>query len=596
MCGILGYLGEKVKDKFEKGFDSLKHRGPDSSAVVQLNNIILGHHRLKIIDVSTSADQPFVYQNRYYLIFNGEIYNYIELRSELKLAGFNFTTDSDTEVLLFSLLHWGVGAFSKFNGMWALGFWDNVNKELMISRDRVGKKPLFYSTQNNEFVFGSEMKGLYPFLNEVSFNEQILSNAQQDYFSYEATEDCLIQGIKKLQAGCYAIYKNSSLSIHRYYDLQSEIKPFKGNYHEQKEAFKELFIDACKLRARSDVPISTALSGGIDSSVVTGVLHQLKNEGKINSKNIKDPFVAVYPGSDINEQVYAEQVARHLGVKTNAISIDPLQDIDNVFYYAYLFEEYNPTFPLPFVKLYQAVKRSGISVTIDGHGSDELFGGYPFGAFNMVSKHPLNPIKAYHYYNTVLSASSPKSSTVAFKEFTKLYLGSLKGQTRYKEPWNELNRVCYDYTFKTVLPTILRNFDRYSMINAVEVRMPFLDHRIVKFAFSIPDTSKVRDGYLKFIVRDTFKELLPPSIFERKQKIGWNAPFYEYIQGSLKPWILDIINSKDFETSKYYDGKTYKNEIIATLKRQDLKYQDGEKVWRMLMTYVTETSLKLYAK
>ena len=598
MCGLLGYLGEKNTDKFEKGFLALKHRGPDGSSTVSLDKVILGHHRLKIIDVSEAANQPFVYQNRYYLVFNGEIYNYIELRQELKTAGYNFTTDSDTEVLLYSILHWGVKAFNKFNGMWALGLWDNETKELLLSRDRVGKKPLFYSTQNNEFVFGSEMKGIYPFLNDVRFNETVLKKAQHNFFSYESSEDCLIEGINKLQAGSYAIYKNNKLSIHKYYDLINEVKPFEGNYNEQKEAFKELFIDACKIRARSDVVISTALSGGIDSTVVTAVLHNLKKENKINPHILQNPFVAIYPNSALNEQAYAEEVAKHLNIKANLISVNPLEDIDNIFRYAYLFEEYNPTFPLPFIKLYQSVKKTGISVTIDGHGSDELFGGYPFGVYEMVKKHPFNPIKAFSYYNTILSASTPKSKLISIKEFTKLYLSSFDKNIfdKKNELWDGLNNTCYDYTFNSILPTILRNFDRYSMINGIEIRMPFLDHRIINFAFSIPSSSKVKNGYLKYIVRDSFKDLMPYDIYARKRKIGWNAPFFEYMQGSLKPWIMDAINSKDFETSNYYNGKLYKEEIIKILNKNNISYHDGELVWRMLITYVTERSLNLYAK
>jgi asparagine synthase (glutamine-hydrolysing) len=297
MCGILGFLNCKTEPGlFKRALDTMTHRGPDGCGMWEDDTTTLGHRRLAIIDVSDSAKQPMCAFERFVITFNGEIYNYVELKKELELKGVKFITHSDTEVLLHAYIVWGPQCLNKLNGMWAFAIWDKQEKTLFLSRDRLGKKPLFYSQQNNTFIFSSEMKGIYPFLNTVEINEEIAKAAIQNSFSYETTENCLIKQIKRFPAASYAYYTQAKgLDIKTFWDPMLNKTPVLKNYNEQKEQFRELFLDACKIRMRSDVTIGTALSGGLDSSAVICAMARLyKNSGSGNTTIQKDCLFSKY--------------------------------------------------------------------------------------------------------------------------------------------------------------------------------------------------------------------------------------------------------------------------------------------------------------
>jgi asparagine synthase (glutamine-hydrolysing) len=597
MCGILGVVGKINNEQFEYALSKLQHRGPDGYGVWYDDGISLGHRRLSIIDLSENGKQPMLFENRYVITFNGEIYNYIEIKNELKNLGYSFRSSSDTEVILAAYDKWGEKCFTRFNGMWALAIWDKKDKKLFLSRDRLGKKPLFYAFIPGGFAFASEMKSLYPLLGSVEKNIPVIQEAIRDVFSYESTDKCLIKGINRFPAASHGTLHNGKLSIEKYWAVLDEPTPVLKTYEEQVEYLRYLFLDACKIRMRSDVQIGTALSGGLDSTATITAMAHVANEqnlaGNTFGSDWQHAYVATFPGSEIDEQAYAKRVVDYLGIGATYITIDPLMNIDKIFYYTYMFEELYLTSPIPFIQLYNNVKSKGTTVTLDGHGSDELFAGYPFQFTKAINDALPNPMAVHRilqtYRNTLL-----KKNSYLYDAGTHMYnavIAYLKEQKRFSN-LDFLNNVLYRSTFETILPTLLRNYDRYSMINGVEIRMPFLDYRIVNFAFSIPWDSKIRNGYSKAIVRDSIIPFAPEDIVYRKSKIGFNSPFSEWLKGPLNTWINDEISSTDFKHSELIDQNDVINRIRNIETNDNASFMDGENAWKAFMPYIWEKSLK----
>jgi asparagine synthase (glutamine-hydrolysing) len=607
MCGILGFIGGIDEINFKNSLDKISHRGPDGWGIWSDDNIKLGHRRLSIIDLSDNAKQPFEVLNRYSITFNGEIYNYLELKIELQKIGYVFKSNSDTEVVLYSYIAWGVECLKKFNGMWAFAIWDKQEKSLFLTRDRIGKKPLFYHKSKNKFIFCSEMKGIYKLVDSITLNFKTINSAIENSFSYENTSNCLFNEINRFPAGSYGYYKNNTLEIVKYWDVLDNLIELPKKYNEQVEYFKELFFDACKIRMRSDVTIGTALSGGLDSSSVICTMSHLSKMNNDIQKDWQHAFVASFPGSSIDETEYALKVTNHLGIKADFLKIDPTIDIDNIFYNTYLFEElfFVPT--IPFIQLYGNIKKNGVTVSIDGHGADELFAGYPFKMFDALPDTLPNLIEFWNVLNTIDESekASIKTAKSQSKELLKFALinkypffrNFVKDKTNMKllENYNNigfLNSNLYEQTYQTILPTLLRNYDRYSMINGVEIRMPFLDYRIQQFAFSIPYSSKIRNGYGKSIIRDAMKGIVPDEIIYRKDKIGFNSPMESWLNKDIKIWVNDQIHSKEFLESKLIDGKKVQKHLLTIINKEKINFIEGNNAFSKLMPYIWEKSLK----
>lgn len=597
MCGIAGVIGKIDQSDFIMCLDTLSHRGPDGSGIWADSGITLGHRRLSILDLSENGKQPMKVLDRYVITFNGEIYNYVEIKLELEKKGISFFSGSDTEVLLYSYVVWGEDCVDRFNGMWAFAIWDKDEKKLFISRDRMGKKPLFYTFQNDRFAFASEMKALYPLLPAIEINEPVMEKAKNNVFSYETTSECLIKGIERFPAACNGIYKNGNLKIYNYWEPLNHLVKVPKSYKDQVEQFRELFIDACRIRMRSDVTIGTALSGGLDSSATISTMSYVAKHiaGNDYSHDWQHAFVATFPGSAIDEAPYAKQVVDYIGIPATYLTIDPLKNIEKLDYYTYLFEELYLTSPIPFIQLYGEVKRKGTTVTLDGHGSDELFGGYPFDIFEKVDDDFPNLWEMNKTIKTYFDASKISSTRLATLRHAIYHFRKNVRNKKIKnrtQNLGALNSKLFESSFKTVLPTLLRNYDRYAMINGVEIRMPFLDHRIVSYAFSLPASAKVRNGFTKAIVRDAMKDIMPHSIAYRKDKIGFNSPFADWLRGSLRTWVQDIMNSQDFKHSSLIDSLLVKNNVQLVLDAPEANYSLGEKTWVSLMPFFWEKSLK----
>jgi asparagine synthase (glutamine-hydrolysing) len=610
MCGILGSIPGAEPNLFLKALNILCHRGPDDWGVYREEGIIsLGQRRLAILDLSPEGRQPMASASqRYVIVFNGEIYNFIELREELSKKGYRFKSESDTEVLLAAFEAWGENCLHKLNGMWAFAVWDTKEKRIFLSRDRFGKKPLFYAILGNKFVFASEMKAIFPFLPEVRAADDFSWMASH-IFNYEATNKCLIHEIKRFPAGHYGWFKDGGLHLTRYWNTLDHLVEVPRDYHEQAEALRELFLDACKLRMRSDVPIGTALSGGLDSSATICAMAHLSTAAAETrmARDWQHAFVACFPGTPLNESDYAWMVTDHLGIQATFLPIDPLKALDRLDEYNYLFEELYITSPIPFMLTYAAMRKHGVVVTVDGHGADEGFGGYSFDYVTAFNDAKLNLSQV----SMILDAYNASTDSAQFEGSEKwrfwlewharqaarqvLRRGHIDRSKDSDHPrWktlDHLTRRLYIATHETILPTLLRNYDRYSMANGVEIRMPFMDHRIMTFAFSLPWTSKIRNSFSKALIREAMGPYLPREVAWRKSKIGFSSPTVDWIRGPLKPFFLDTISSNSFKTCNLIDPPRTSEQVLSIMKNAKAGYQEGEKAWTMIFPYFWEKAV-----
>ena len=616
MCGIFGVINKKVdRELAERCVDRLEHRGPDMRGLWQENDVTLGHRRLSIMDLAESGKQPMTYLNdRYIIVFNGEIYNFIEIREELEKDGFKFESKSDSEVLLAAFCKWKEGCLERFNGMWAFLIWDRQNEKLFISRDRFGIKPLFYTylEDKNAIAFGSEMKAVTPLMKEVRPNRPIVTDPSKTV-CYESTDECVIEGIHRFPAGCYAWADKNGMQITRFWNTLDNLVTVPEAYEEQVEMFRELFLDACALRMRSDVTIGTALSGGLDSSsTICSMAHIASTmDVKRANKDWQHAYVAAFPGTTMDESEYAKKVTDHLNIENTFVNIEPLNAIDRLGDLIWLFEDVYLTSPIPMMLLYGALKKDGTTVTIDGHGADELFGGYTFDFI-----HALDDAKTKAERAMILDAyigSFPNDgSNISLKNNsrTAVYLKYQKrklkdrlkakdeafkkvrasGDPRY-EGMDTLNKILYASSHETILPTLLRNYDRYSMANSVEIRMPFMDYRIVCFALSLPWKSKLHGGYSKSIIRDAMAPYMPQDIAYRRTKIGFNTPIVEWMQGPLKEYFTDIISSASFKSCGLINARSVSDKITKVINGKNVSFAMGEEAWSSLYPYLWEENV-----
>ncbi len=610
MCGILGAFNRKIpKDILIRCIDMIKHRGPDDRGIWQDSLCSLAHRRLSILDLSEAGKQPMQSANgRFCIIFNGEIYNFLELRNELKLKGYEFKSDADTEVVLNAYIEWKEKCLEKFNGMWALAIYDSVEETVFLSRDRFGIKPLYYAEDFGGIIFASEMKAIIPLLSKATPNYNILKDINS-IFCYESTQDCLINEIRRLPAGSYAVINKDGIKVTRWWNTLEHLQVLPQSYEEQVDIFKELFLDACRIRMRSDVPIGTALSGGLDSSAticaMAAIAGKRREYERIN-RDFQHAYIASFPQTMFDEDEYAKKVTDYLDIANVNVIINPEDGITNMEDYIYKFEEIYATSPVPMMQLYGRMRSDGITVTLDGHGADELFGGYTFDMLYAlldagVRKDSISQILMTYFEASGYSGRDTGKYIQKYVEFVGKHLikkvlhvptlDELKyvgEDKRTLKRMGHFERALYNATHYTVLPTILRNYDRYSMASGVEIRMPFMDYRIVEFAFSVNWQAKMQGGYSKKVIRDALREIMPSDIVNRKSKIGFNTPIVEWIKGPWKGWILDIINSVEFKQSNFINANQVKNYFEKIINEPAPNYEKAERAWMLLMPYLWE--------
>jgi asparagine synthase (glutamine-hydrolysing) len=499
---------------------------------------------------------------------------------------------------LNAFVEWGERCVHYFNGMWAFAIWDSERKELFLSRDRFGKKPLFYAFVSGKFIFASEMKAIFPFLHEVRPSKHF-DYMRRNVFSYEATDMCLVEGVSRFPAGSNGYYRNGHLEIVKYWSTLDNLTEVPTSYGQQVEEFRELFMDACRIRMRSDVSLGTALSGGLDSSAtMCAMAHLACSSGDEKTRDWQHAFVASFPDTPLDETRYAGLVVDKLNIDATYIDIDPVDEWGKIEDYFYKFEEIYLTTPLPMIMTYAAVKKSGVSVTLDGHGADELFCGYGHVLEALWDcKFSISETKDIldTYVDTLIRDQQFNQinkvgvySRYMIKKLAKIVLGKeINNRELNFSQLDNLTKQLYIIFHDTILPTLLRNYDRYSMINSVESRMPFMDHRLVCYVNSLPYSSKVGGGYTKKLVRDAMAPYMPPEITWRKSKIGFNTPIVDWMQNSLSEWFSDTVHEKKFIESELIDDPlALQKKVMSIVNKKNSNFSDAEKIWTMLSSYI----------
>lgn len=564
MCGIAGIValrGNQVEpESLHCLMDYIAHRGPDGAGTWfnTDHSVALGHRRLAIIDPGEGGHQPMTSSDgRHVMVYNGEVYNFIELRRELEASGVNFRSESDTEVILAAWQAWGEAMLLRFNGMWALAIFDTETDELFLARDRFGIKPLLYAAMPERFVFASEMRalmrsGLIP----NTLDTEVARRLLLDPFGIEGSTRTLFNQVQRLQGGHCMWLREGRIQIKRWWTTASHLPPVPQGEQDRADQFGSLFRDAVALRMRSDVPIGTCLSGGFDSSAVLCTMASLEQSGMgpRSAQAWRHAFVASFPGMANDERSEAETAAAWAGVTPTILEIgrnDALEDIDRILDDL---DDVYISLPTAVWLIYRQLHQHKVLVSLDGHGADELMGGYRQGGQSWAF-HLRNFIAGVMSSHPILAQGGDMMRAATLKRKGQFFLRGgmadlppilpvVGDGDALPDSWGGLNRRLYRMFHGTVLPTILRNFDRLSMAHGVEVRMPFMDWRLVVYAMALPDASKSADGYSKWVARRAMADKMPESIRMGKRKVGFNSPMPEWLNGPLVAWVENLLKKR----------------------------------------------------
>ncbi len=576
MCGITGIFAFNQVGRFNminlsKATSALENRGPDNHGLFNDEMVGLGHRRLSIIDTSIEANQPMTDNfGRYKLIFNGEIYNYKNLKSQLSSNGVSFTNDSDTEVLLYLLIKEGAACLSKLNGFFAFAFYDTLEKTLLIARDRYGIKPLHIYQNEDKVLFASEIKSLLAYGIDKKLNFNALHNYLQ--LNYLPSEVSMIEGVRKLKPAHYAVIKDGSIEEHCYYQINSAIenKPF----NESKSDFKKILEQSVIDRLVSDVPLGAFLSGGVDSSVISAIAAKQVDKLQTFSIGYKDEAY-------FDETKYANQVAEHIGSQHNVFKLTNDDLFGHLFdMLDYLDEPFADSSALAVYILSKETKKH-VTVALSGDGADELFAGYNkheaiYKMLNAGAKEKL--VSSFSGLWSLLPKSRNNALTNTFRQLNRFakaakmssadryWAWAAIGDAQYAtsliksdhvqntQQWNPFNQLAKNETVNDtlladvnlVLPgDMLTKVDLMSMANSLEVRVPFLDHRVVDFAFNLPIESKINASDRKRIIKETFSSYVPKGLFNRK-KHGFEVPLLGWLRNELNSLIENDLLKPNF--------------------------------------------------
>ena len=590
MCGILGiYYKEqsKIFDKnnFSKLLQLLNHRGPDSSGVYQNNNFIFGMKRLSIID-QDNGDQPLssFYNNDYKIIFNGEIYNYLQLKSELEKENFIFKTKSDTEVVLNLYIKYGESCLNKLNGMFSFAIYKASTGEIFIARDRFGKKPLYFSNNNECFIFSSEIT---PIMQSGLIKSQLNYEAIIDTLSlwYISEPKTIIKNIYQLNPGHYLKINRNNFQVSKWWN--HNFKASNLNFKESAAKLEFLIEDSVKLRLNSDVKIATTISGGIDSGLISYFYSKNYKNGEAFTMDFKEKTYSEYRLSKISSKKFGLKLHTVDYIESKNQIEDVLKKIDEPLGNASLVASY---------QIFNFIKKKNIKVVLTGDGGDELFGGYPtyqseyyYKLFKNLPRPVFNIIKKF------ISLIPTSSNRISFdyrikkllkyiqltpweshahwrealnmKENMNVLNNDIQEQYNdydpfqaFDESWDQgakldnKNKLMFGDFQNYLLNDHLRKIDRSSMLNSVEARSPFLDFRIVDFAFSLKSNHKVDFFNLKKILKYIGKDYLDKKII-KAPKLGLTPPINYWIDSYFKDYIYDSINSKDSLITRIFDKK-----------------------------------------
>lgn len=544
MCGIAGVISTSIIEhkNLEALIGPIKHRGPDGSGIWINNekNVGFAHRRLSIIDLSDNGSQPFHSQSKEYTItYNGEIYNYIEIREILKKKGHQFRTFTDTEVILAAFKEYGYDCLNYFDGMFAFALWDNNKQELFCARDRFGEKPFFYYLNNNRFVFASEIKQFWSYGIDKIIDPEKLERflLKSEVIDDNAKEKTFYKNIISLKAAHFLIYKiGQNPNIKEYWNLKTVKINSHYNFHDASIKFLELLNKSIQYRLRSDVQVGSSLSGGLDSSAI---VYSINSKFlKLNQKQFI--FSARFNNYEKDEGEYIDALISELhdinrfDIFLNSDEFE--KDIQQIIYHQD--EPFQSASIFAQFKVMELVKKNNVTVLLDGQGADELLGGYE---------------TLYIEYLKQLFYNRPDIYTSELTAYNKMH-GSKYGMVDLKKndtPLFKLKReakrlfnikqavsntyfsnVLQQYICGAQLQQLLRYADRNAMAHSIETRLPFLNHELVEFCFTLPDQFKLKNGWPKFILRKVFDKKITDKIIWRKNKIGYETPENTFMQSN----------------------------------------------------------------
>ena len=575
MCGIAGILSADAAkisaERLKRMTDAIAHRGPDGEAtwVSESGLAGFGHRRLAIIDLSSAGVQPMHYRERYTIVHNGELYNYLELRSLLQSKGYIFFSKTDTEVIVAAYDHFGTGCLQYFDGMFAFAVWDEQEKTVFLARDRFGEKPLFFYRDDEQFLFASELKALWAAGVKKESNPKMVFNFLTIGYTQNPTDgfETFFHEIFKLPARSFLLYRpiSGTTEVSSYWDI--EIAQTQSIKEETAiDTFCSLLDTSISRRLRSDVRVGTSLSGGLDSSsIVAGILRQPDAPRPLSC------FSALFPGFEKDESAYVGLLTQHFSLDNYPITpsaADLVRDFERLAYH-----QEEPFLSSSIYAQFEVFKLSAahsVKVMLDGQGADELLAGYhkyyswywqelyrsDKKAFaleleaaresgvsdrwtwkNRLAAHL--PVYAGIFLKKKRTAQQRRSSDLA-RDFVRQY-----GESYYDIPHiDRLSGILYYNTFMNGMEELLRYADRDSMAHGVEVRLPFLNHELVEFVFSLPSHFKIREGWTKWLLRRSMEDVLPAAIVWRRDKTGYEPPQRLWMQDpALQEYIQEAKRS-----------------------------------------------------
>ncbi len=635
MCGIAGILNINQKpisvELLQRMANSIRHRGPDDEAFLLVNtstgkyehrhgddtipeiksvtrhildssdifpNLGFGYRRLSILDLSPAGHQPMSSADgSLWIEYNGEVYNYIEVREELIQKGYKFKSGSDTEVILNAYSEWGFDCLNKFNGMWSFAIWDNNKKILFCARDRFGVKPFYYYKDKNKFVFGSEIKAV---LQDRDIKRELNYPLVYDYFALnliDHTDETFFKNIASLPPAHYLILENSQLTIHSYYKLNynDEFVDYDElGLNKYSAGLKDLLFDSVKLRFRSDVPVGSCLSGGLDSSSIVCIGNELLRSNGLDNKDLigekQKTFSAVYHDKNVSEKPFVEMVVKKTNVKDYYVYPDSesfgkeveklIYQQDEPFLSTSMYAQWN---------VMRLAKECGVTVLLDGQGGDEIFAGYEWHLpvyhaelakrlklGNYVSEiQGISNLRSRSAFKTSLNSLVKMSKPLiplSVRMLNKPQMGIFNRDfvTKYKDREylfrksdSNLQKRLFEEETKYNLRQLLRYEDRNSMAFSIEARVPFIDYRLVEYALSIPVSFKIRSGWTKFVLRKAMEGVLPESIQWRKDKMGFVTPEKEWLKKAdwkkLLSGINDLAPCSQLFSTEFLNNQDYSN-------------------------------------
>jgi len=615
VCGIFGIVNFDNTARIEKETlfkmgECIKHRGPDDEGFFNSRNVGLGIRRLSIIDLSSGHQPIFNEKKTACVVFNGEIYNYLELKQRLVKLGHHFQTRSDTEVIIHAYEEWGTESPNKLRGMFAFAIWDQERETLFIARDRLGQKPLYYYFDDCRLIFASEIKSILQSYTTVPRQVKLAALNTFLTLGYIPAPNTMFQGIYKLPAGHSLSLTGAHYHIAEYWDLEFENGQFRSQF-DYKEHLRYLLEESIRIRLMSDVPLGSFLSGGIDSSMIVGLMSQMMNQPV-------DTFSVGFEEEGLNELPFARITAKHFATNHHEIIVDScspdlLEDL--------VWQLDEPVADPAVVPTYlvSELARKEVTVILTGEGGDELFAGYDYYKINhRIPSHQILPPnlgrriipslarsinfllgKDRYHERTIWSWSLPpeKKMTAWVAVFTdrekeklcspmlKQHLAEGMAAETFAHFYNScqgqdnLHRQIYT-DIKVWLPDdLLMKVDKMSMAASIEARAPFLDHRLLEFVATIPSHLKLNGSTSKYILKEVAKDILPDKIINRP-KHTFDVPIGKWLQGSLRGLMLDLISFGIVEGEELFDKEYILGEMWQNLERGKPGY--ARQFWSLL--------------